>query len=554
VCLGGGPLLRRRTRRFSSSIPPDTGRGPGSAGREVALCAFYAVLAMGFSWSLGQDVNWDLLNYHFYNPYLLLANRFDRDVHAAGVQSFLNPIFDVPLYFAVRRGPPVGVGLALGAIHGISLWLVHRLTTLLWETSEPRAGFLAGLLAAGTAAFGAGFHSELGSTMGDNTMSVFVLAALVLLLGESEAQARMSRIRLAGLLIGVATAVKYVAGVYVIGLVAMCLTMQRQRGRRPSVLVNLVGAIVCGILLTGGYWMFLMLHHYQSPLFPFYNALFRSPFAPVEANFTDPRFLPRSLSQALFYPFYIAGNQRLVAEIVFRDARLAVAWISLVVLGALMVVRSVRAVARWHGPSDERLASLGVFFVASYLAWLTMFSYYRYAVPLELIVVPLTIGTLAYALRRAGRTLAVALAVCLFLVTWTRPLNWGRVPWSASYFNVDAAALERYGAATVLMWDMPDAYLVPFFPESAAFLRLRSNWGLTPDTLMWKRIRDRVSRTPPEHVFFLEIPTGGRDTDKRAALRELGFTLDLEHCQTIPSIVQIHRICAVRRSTAALPG
>jgi hypothetical protein len=73
---------------------------------------------MGLSWCLGQDMNWDLLNYHFYNPYLLLADRFDRDVHVAGVQSFLNPAFDVPVYFAIRNAPPVAVGLALGALQG----------------------------------------------------------------------------------------------------------------------------------------------------------------------------------------------------------------------------------------------------------------------------------------------------------------------------------------------------------------------------------------------------------------------------------------------------
>jgi len=28
---------------------------------------------------LGQDVSWDLRNYHFYNPYMLLTGRFTPD-------------------------------------------------------------------------------------------------------------------------------------------------------------------------------------------------------------------------------------------------------------------------------------------------------------------------------------------------------------------------------------------------------------------------------------------------------------------------------------------
>jgi hypothetical protein len=408
-------------------------------------------------------------------------------------------------------------------------------------------------MAAGTAAYGAGFHGELGSTMGDNTMSVFLLAALVLLLLDIGAPWKASRIRWSGLLIGLAAAAKYVAGIYVIGLVAMVLTLPGKGGRRVRTLVNFTGAIVCGVLLAGGYWMILMLYHYQSPVFPFYNALFQSPFAPTGKNFADLRFLPRSLSQALLYPIYIANEQNLVAEHAFRDARLAAAAISLVALGAVGALRA-RALVPLQGLDGVRLTRLGVFFLASYLVWLKMFSIYRYAVPLELIAAPLVIGTLTYALRRDWIALPAALVVCLVLIVWTKPLNWGRVRWSGSYFNVNAAALESYAAATVLMWDMPNAYLVPFFPESATFLRLQSNWGLTPETLMWSRLRDRVSSTPPARLFFLESRTAERAEAKRQMLRELGLALDLRHCQSISSTSQVHRICAVRPWTSGAPG
>ena len=75
------------------------------------------------------------------------------------------------------------------------------LTTLLLEPSAPRVGAVAGLAAALTAAGEQASTRSLGSTMGDNTISVFVLAALVLLLVEIGSSSRMGRVRWAGLVL-----------------------------------------------------------------------------------------------------------------------------------------------------------------------------------------------------------------------------------------------------------------------------------------------------------------------------------------------------------------
>jgi hypothetical protein len=39
-----------------------------------------SLIAFVFVYNRGQDSNWDLLNYHFYNGYALLNGRFSIDV------------------------------------------------------------------------------------------------------------------------------------------------------------------------------------------------------------------------------------------------------------------------------------------------------------------------------------------------------------------------------------------------------------------------------------------------------------------------------------------
>ena len=58
-------------------------------------------LLCGGLWSLwlGQDVSFDLLNYHLYLPYAFLHGRFGQDLIAAGAtHTFFNPLADIPYY------------------------------------------------------------------------------------------------------------------------------------------------------------------------------------------------------------------------------------------------------------------------------------------------------------------------------------------------------------------------------------------------------------------------------------------------------------------------
>ena len=68
---------------------------------DVVPLLVYVAFAAALGWQLGQDANWDLRNYHFYNVFMWLTDRFERDIHAAGIQTFLNPLLDLPLYFAI---------------------------------------------------------------------------------------------------------------------------------------------------------------------------------------------------------------------------------------------------------------------------------------------------------------------------------------------------------------------------------------------------------------------------------------------------------------------
>ena len=160
----------------------------------AALCAAWTVLA-------GKDVNWDLLNYHYYLPYELLDGRLAQDFFAASAQSYLNPVGYLPFYLMVASGwHSLLVSVLLAAVHSLSLSLLFLIARRLFAHLPPRDALVFACL--GTALGGATwvFWPTVGTSFLDPLVLPAILGALLLLLD--------GRAGLAGVLVGAATALK----------------------------------------------------------------------------------------------------------------------------------------------------------------------------------------------------------------------------------------------------------------------------------------------------------------------------------------------------------
>jgi len=521
--------------------------------RNIYLVAGYSTLAVGLCAWHGQDLNWDLLNYHFYNPYMWLNGRLESDVHAAGVQSFLNPLVDLPLYVAVRLGvPPPLFYLSLAAVHGLVPFFVHRITTAMFPRASTSGGATASVLAGTTAAFGAGFQAEVGNTMHDNTLSILVLASLWLIVVRFDRVSRSSRraILLAGVLAGSAVGMKLSMAPLCLGLFAAVLVLPGDTRTRVTHALWFSVAVGLGLVVTGGYWMWLMYRHFESPIFPFFNTFFQSPFAPVQ-DFSDTRYLPKTILQTVSYPFYWVSTQDLVTGVPFRDARFAVVLVFLPVLCLQRLFSLAFRETADAEPLSGKLFLIAVFWVVSYVVWLKMFSIYRYVIALEALSAVFIIGVSAVLVQRWTKSLALAFPVCIAVSCSVLPPNYGRIPWSDSYFGVDEAKVEEYAGATILMWDFPRAYLVPLFPPSATFVRLVSNWGLQKDTTMWRRVIGSITVADNSRLYLLDGPLyeGHDQQSNRLASLGLGLQRTAVACKTYPSHHGGFRLCPLERVT-----
>ncbi len=45
---------------------------------------------------------WDFANYHYYNPWAFLNGRVGYDIAPAGLNTYFNPLMDIPLYLMIQ--------------------------------------------------------------------------------------------------------------------------------------------------------------------------------------------------------------------------------------------------------------------------------------------------------------------------------------------------------------------------------------------------------------------------------------------------------------------
>lgn len=419
---------------------------------ETTIFIFLAVLFGCFSLYLGQDINWDLLNYHYYNGFAAIHHRHAMDIAPALMQTYLNPLFDLWNY-AILSLPSAKVAVFVLGMHSAVIGVVlYKIADLLFVHSRWNT-----IVALVIGMSGAASVSLLGTTTNDQYSALLVLLAFYLLLSALFSLSEW-RIALSGWLVGIAIGGKLTAACYFVGLVVSVFCAAPLFYKRKWIALFSVFALF-GFVLINGYWMVHLYQQFQNPFFPYYNNIFHSSFAPYMSFNLPPAAAKPSWMQIIFMPVYVAFSQSLIyAERIIQDSR----FLTVVILGALYFMKGASS----SQPQAWKL--LIGFFVASYLAWVFMFAVYRYALPLEyltgILIVYFVQGLMRETKWRIGFLL---LLLCYFALTTHYP-NWGRMKVGSRYFAIDTPSVLPH--STIMIASVPLAYVIPSFPHDTRFV------------------------------------------------------------------------------------
>ncbi len=516
--------------------------------------------------AFGPDRNWDLMNYHLYDPYAYLHGRYSFDVEpAAEAMSYVNPVADLPFYGMVQsinRWPRV-IAFALGACHGVNFFLLYRVIRLVVGDGDRRRQALLRAAALAIGVSGAGAIGVLGTTTNDLIASIFVLAALLpcLRLGGGTAEAGSARtgFLLAGACLGIAVGLKGTMAVFVPAFALIVVYLAVTTKKYAGLLLFGVASLA-GLLLVAGHQMWILWRLFDNPVFPRFNGIFRSPFyGPV--NYRDARFLSASVWDVIFYPFYWAFHSGKPVQYLrmghsgcfisssfpgcddFRDIRLALAESLLVVLLAVGAVR----LAIWRGrraraaaAADIRFGLLIAFVVVSYLVWVASFAIYRYAVALEMLSGPVIVAAVIRLTPRGWVGTAIALAAAIAAIGTTRYIEMAHGSFGTGYIEVSTWSPPA-GSQLLIIGGAPVAFIVPYLDPSVRVLGIENNY-MHPD--QDNRLIDRVRQALRERVpRFLLVSRGNNPTTVARTLATLHLITTIPCHDVVTNMYAKLQIC-----------
>lgn len=443
-----------------------------------------ALVSMAFAafWTLfaGKDLSWDLLNYHYYVPYEWLGERLRQDYFAASGQSYLNPVGYLPFYLMVSAGwHSVVVSMVLAAAHATCVLLLFLIAMKLFAHQPPRERLVLAVLAAALGSASGVFWATVGTSFLDPLLAAPMLAGLLLLL-DTDAKSAFARALAAGVLFGLAAALKYSNGIFALPALGLALAT---RGARLRAGAAFGAGAAASVALLAGPWMLQMAREFGNPFFPLMNGWFRSPDAPP-FNMESGRFAVHDLGAALAFPFrMLAPDRTLYAEITAPDLRFA----------PLLIAALALPAARGSlGPADRRLLA---FFAAAAALWLVTSANGRYGI-VVLLLAGVCLARLAEhllplsAARVALAVLLVAQIAACAMVTaprWFISDRWSR-HWLE--FEVPPRA-AREPALYLTVETLPMAAVAPFLHPASSFVNLRGQYSIAPGTPRLEALLER---------------------------------------------------------------
>jgi hypothetical protein len=522
----------------------------------VVLLAF-PLLYAGVSQLLGQDADWDLQNYHFFDSYWLLVNHM-RDLTPAQLQTYLSPILDVPFYFAADHLSPRLIGCLLAIIQGVSFPLLYFIN----RHFTPRR--LVGLALAGLGMFTAGALSELGIIMGDTLVAPLLFGAILIGLRsldasrpqEGKSMVPAALIVSASALAGVAAGLKLAELPIALGITAAFPLASGTPSQRILKGLFAGSGLVLGILLSYGWWGYELATRFGNPILPYMNQVFHSVYAPLAPN-TDLRWPAHGIVNIIFYPILWTLHPTRVGEQPFSEVAVPILELLLIALVVASVVRGIAQHRRLAVFDNDKQRFLIVAVVISYIIWVLQFGYYRYFIPVEMLSFTSIFVCLQALRTRTGwkpivRTGMVAVALICFVSEL--PANAGRSSWTASYFSASIpASLTKQSAAFLMLGWNPDSYIVTFFPQEDYFARIQGN--LPPTPYLSRIIHKKIDAY--QHIYIVwedpvNFPTMAAFMGSaNGSTAQFGLDVDWSRCIHFPSRVgaeskQFH-VCQTKR-------
>jgi hypothetical protein len=433
------------------------------------------------------------------------------------------------------------------AVHSIILWLTFELGVAVCPSKDGRTQLFVGICSVALAFMNPILMQQIGSCFADITTAELGLGGW-LLLASAVRIPRISRVIYAGLILGVASALKLSNALSAVSAFAMLAMLPLDwRGKiRHGFLYGI--SLGIGFTVVAAPWAYRLAKQFGNPLFPMFNNVFRSPEFTTESMGSAYRFIPESIGEALWRPFAMIDPVRMVhEELSAPDPRYAI----LVTLVILCLMRwgwgrfgraSPQASNIKSNESTRILAALGCGLAVNWILWLHVSGNSRYVLTMACVAAVVITGMLFRLFEPWPKVRNYLLAI-IFVVQAVQlymgaEYRWNGVPWGGQWFDVSVPGrLKTESSLYLTLGTESNSFLAPFLAMGSGFINVSGSYTLDPEGANGARVRELIQRFEPNlRVAFLthkpyENPQ--RWPLLQSVLQWYGLRADLSDCATI---------------------
>ena len=417
-----------------------------------------------------QEIWWDFFNYHYYNGWAFWTGQTFKNIAPAGAHSYFNPLLDLYTYFLVSHFNEsshliyFGQGLWLGA-----LWFITLKLILLILPNQTKLEKMACLIAFFFSILSYSIFRQAGTSTNEIPVAVLFLSGCYWLLKYLYQTDQRSKPLLmgSGLIIGMTCGLKMtvIPMAVALGLFLLFYYRHLKSPIKTYLLWGFSGII--GYLITNGFWMFLLWSHFKNPFFPFFNNIFKSPFA-LPVYIRDKFYDPPDIWGYFSLPWDLMNYNFTASDTRKQSFNIP--------LGLLAAVFSL--FLKNKKPVHNFLIA---FILLSYPLWLLSTHVLRYAIPLEIFSSIICVALII----RLQRNFAPAFLIALLLLnTWAAFTYRYWLP-----FHLDDKAYIRISApkiasdTVILLYGQRVSGLLPHIQGGQIAAGIETMWRLSqPET------------------------------------------------------------------------
>lgn len=525
---------------------------------QIAVIALFAILVCLIGFYLGADINWDLQNYHFYNGYLYLHEKLLKD-SLCTVQSYLDPLLNSFYYLLITNLTPLQANMMIASLQSLSLSAIFFLSMLVFEKNNYAYKFALSIIIAISVIFGPTFYSEIGGTIGDTLLAFPVIISIILIVKtiiakKNSLKQQMIYVAVSGIMIGFVSGLKFTNMIYAVGMfvsLAIILLIMKLKYKEQLLILFIFSSMTALSFIAIYAPIGLLLYkHFQNPIFPYFNNIFKSPYL-LPYAFHDARWFPKHFIGYFKIPFelcfrYIhntSSHNYKRMELPFRTYLFAIIFVLL----PFYIINFFK----FHKFKESKLyASLFIvlFFTVSFIVWEKMFSYYRYIAVLE-IIAPFTIVVMLASFFKNGfkdSKVPIIIAVLVLVVSlFSLPApNWGREPFTNSYFGINKKVFKKYRKSLIVVGHIPIGFVLPYFPNNVEVIGLPERIdGLTK--LFQKSYLHKLTNFKGNIYYLSQYSKSLSIVKEHAKFLKLKYNLKIEYnkCKKINTNIYPIAIC-----------